>query len=248
MKAGGMDAVYEVIDEKTRHHRALKVMLPNLVDNEIFRARFAQEALVTGGIESDHIVLTTDAGVDDDTGTPFLVMELLRGEDLGSVVDKRFAVPPGEVTVYLYRTALALDKTHAAGIIHRDLKPDNLFLTTRDDGSPCVKILDFGIAKVLQQGSPSLKTRPMMGTPLYMSPEQVRNEPTIGPRADIYALGHIAYTLLAGESYGHEQAEDLQSPYLLVAEIMQGVKEMPAVRAMRRSGVTLPPAAVREAA
>jgi serine/threonine protein kinase len=242
LKEGGMGAVYEVMDEKTSGSRALKVMLPNLLENEGLRARFALEARITGGIESDHIVRTFDAGVDETTGTPFLVMDLLRGEDLGGLLKRRKLLPALEVAIYLFQTARALDKTHAASIIHRDLKPDNLFLTFRDDGSPCVKILDFGIAKVTALADPSIKTRPMMGTPLYMSPEQVRNERTIGPAADIYALGHIAYTLLVGESYWAEEAENIPSPFLLISEIMRGVTEPATERARRRRNVTLPAA------
>jgi serine/threonine protein kinase len=235
-----MGAVYEVLDEKTSGSRALKVMLPSLLENEGLRARFALEARITGGIESDHIVRTFDAGVDDMSGTPFLVMDLLRGEDLGGLLRRRKQFPPLEVAIYLFQAARALDKTHAASIIHRDLKPDNLFLTFRDDGSPCVKILDFGIAKVTASTDSSIKTRPMMGTPLYMSPEQVRNERNIGPAADVYALGHIAYTLLVGESYWAEEAENSPSSFLLISEIMRGAAEPATERARRRRDANLP--------
>jgi serine/threonine-protein kinase len=241
IKEGGMGAVYEVVDEKTTGSRALKVMLPDLCENEGLRARFALEARITGGIESDHIVRTFDAGVDETTGTPFLMMDLLRGEDLGGVLKRRKRLPGLEVAHYLHQAARALDKMHAAGVVHRDLKPDNLFLTHRDDGSPCVKIVDFGIAKVTVAPDPSIETRPMMGTLLYMSPEQVRNERAIGPAADVYALGHITYTLLVGESYWAEEAEIIPSPYLLVSEIMRGSQEPASARALRRRNVTLPP-------
>ncbi len=147
IKAGGMGAVYEVIDEATNSRRALKVMLPGSIEKPELRARFALEARVTGDVESDHIVRISDAGIDQATGMPFLVMELLRGEELGAIVKKRGPLPPVEVVTYLYQAALALDKAHAASIVHRDIKPANLFLVHRDDGSPCVKILDFGIAR-----------------------------------------------------------------------------------------------------
>ncbi|AUX47038.1 uncharacterized protein SOCE26_085500 [Sorangium cellulosum] len=240
IKSGGMGAVYEVLDEVTATPRALKVMLPSLLDSEELRARFALEARVTGSIESDHIVRTSDAGIDEATGTPFLVMELLRGEELGSLIKKRGALPPEDVALYLFQASLALDKTHAAGIIHRDLKPDNLFVTVRDDGSPCVKILDFGIAKVIEQHHASTLTRQMIGTPVYMSPEQIRAERNVGPRADIHGLGHVAYTLLVGETYWAEQAESIPSPYLLAAELLRGPQEPPSVRAARRRSATLP--------
>ncbi|WP_437673249.1 serine/threonine protein kinase [Sorangium sp. So ce131] len=240
IKSGGMGAVYEVLDQVTATPRALKVMLPSLLDSEELRARFALEARVTGSIESDHIVRTSDAGVDEATGTPFLVMELLRGEELGSLLKKRGALPPEDVALYLFQASLALDKTHAAGIIHRDLKPDNLFVTVRDDGSPCVKILDFGIAKVIEQHHASTLTRQMIGTPVYMSPEQIRAERNVGPRADIHGLGHVAYTLLVGETYWAEEAESIPSPYLLAAELLRGPQEPPSARAARRRSATLP--------
>ncbi|WP_437304907.1 protein kinase domain-containing protein [Sorangium sp. So ce388] len=240
IKAGGMGAVYEVMDDVTATRRALKVMLPSLLDSEELRARFALEARITGIIESDHIVRTSDAGVDDDTGTPFIVMELLRGEELGSLVKKRGPLPAEDVALYLFQAALALDKTHAANIVHRDLKPDNLFVTVRDDGSPCVKILDFGIAKVIEQHHASTLTRQMLGTPVYMAPEQIRAERNIGPRVDIYALGHVAYAILVGESYWAQEAEVIPSPYLLASELLRGAAEPPSTRAARRRSSTLP--------
>src|SRR5580704_14466774 len=180
LKAGGMGAVYEVVDERTNGPRALKIMLPGMLADPDLRARFALEAKVTGNIASDHIVRVSDAAIDEPTGTPFLVMELLQGQELGSMLAKRGPLPPAEVVLYLHQAALALDKTHAAGIVHRDLKPDNLFVTYRDDGSPCVKILDFGIAKVVVESTSRMTHA--VGTPIYMSLEQVRGEATIGPR------------------------------------------------------------------
>ena len=136
LKAGGMGAVYHVLDDKTASPRALKIMLPSVVQDPGMRARFALEATVTGAIVSDHIVRVSDAGIDELTSTPFLVMDLLQGDELGSMIKRRGALPAFEVVTYLHQVALALDKTHGAGIVHRDLKPDNLFATYRDDGSP----------------------------------------------------------------------------------------------------------------
>ena len=235
-----MGAVYEVVDEKISSRRALKVMLPSLVGDEGLRARFALEARVVGDIESEHIVHISDAGVDVATGTPFIVMDLLRGEDLASLVRRRRVLTFAEAVAYLFQAALGLDKTHAAGVVHRDLKPENLFITHRDDGSTCLKILDFGIAKVLAQPSVLYSTTVMMGTPGYMSPEQIKNRP-LGPATDIYALGHIAYTLIVGELYW---ADEIQrgSAYMLVADIMHGISELPSVRAPRRRRIALPAA------
>ncbi|WP_437912555.1 protein kinase [Sorangium sp. So ce302] len=241
IKAGNMGAVYEVTDEKTRSRRALKVMLPDLVEHPDLRSRFELEAQVTGDIESEHIVRISDAGIDETTGTPFLVMDLLRGEELGALVRKQKALPPGEVVIYLQQVARALDKTHAAGIIHRDLKPENMFVTRRDDDSPCVKILDFGIAKVVEQ-SQKARTTQALGTPLYMSPEQIRGDREIDPRADLYALGHIAYALLTGEPYWAEEANLHEAIFPFLSTVLGGVVESPSHRAQRRRGAALPPA------
>jgi serine/threonine protein kinase len=241
INAGSMGAVYEVLDTATESRRALKVMLPSIVEDADLRSRFEREAKVTGAIESDHIVRVSDAGIDAATGTPFLVMDLLRGEELGSLVKKRSALPPVEVMLYLFQVALALDKTHAAGIIHRDLKPENMFVTQRDDGSPCVKILDFGIAKVVVESNQAARATRPIGTPLYMAPEQIRGDAEVGPTADIHALGHIAYTLLSGEPYWAEEAKSA-ALYVLLSQIMAGMKEPPTARALRRRGVVLPQA------
>jgi serine/threonine-protein kinase len=239
LKQGGMGAVYEVGDEKTSSRRALKVMLPGIVKDHDLRARFELEARVTGSVESDHIVRVSDAGVDAATETPFLVMDLLRGEDLGSVLEQRGKLGADEVVLYLSQAGRALDKTHAAGVIHRDLKPENLFLTTRDDGTPCVKILDFGIAKVIEESTQGNGTR-SMGTPKYMAPEQIRGLGGLGPGVDVYALGHIAYTLLVGEEYWHEEATALRSMFGFFQRVVEGMPEAPTARARRTHGVTLP--------
>ncbi len=237
-----MGAVYEVLDERTRHRRALKAMLPLLIEDGAMCARFELEAKITGGVESDHLVNVLDAGVEEGTGIPYIVMDLLRGQSLGALLRQDGPILGAEVVTYLWQAALALDKTHAAGIVHRDLKPENLFLTHRDDGSPCIKLLDFGIAKLVAQTLPAVDTRPMMGTPFYMSPEQARNDRRIDGRADVYALGHIAYTLLVGEPYWHETFVEHGSPYLLISEVLKGTLEPPSARALRRAGILLPPA------
>jgi hypothetical protein len=240
INAGSMGAVYEVLDQTTDSRRALKVMLPSIVQDADLRNRFEREAKVTGGIESDHIVRVSDAGIDGENGAPFLVMELLRGDELGRLVRKRGALPPAEVLTYLSQMARALDKTHARGIVHRDLKPENMFVTERDDGTPCVKILDFGIAKVVVDSNQGANKTRAMGTPVYMAPEQVRGDPLIGPAADIHALGHIAYALLVGEPYWEEEASRV-ALFALLSLILEGLEEAATVRARRRRGVTLPP-------
>ncbi|AKT36961.1 serine/threonine-protein kinase [Chondromyces crocatus] len=238
LKAGGMGAVYEVLDEVTSGRRALKIMLPTLMASPELRTRFERETRITGSLESDHIVRVYDAGVDDASATPFLVMELLQGEDLGALVRRRGSISAAEVVMLLFQAALALDRAHAAGVVHRDLKPENLFLTERDDGSPCLKILDFGIAKVLGEGT--TLTQSMVGTPAYMAPEQVRAERTIGATADVYALAQVGYALLVGETYWREEAEAAGSSYMLAIAVLAGPTEPPVERALRRRGRKLP--------
>ncbi len=240
IEKGGMGAVYEVLDSRTSRRRALKTMLPSIATDPDLRARFELEARVTADIETEHIVETFDAGIDTETATPFLVMELLRGESLEKTLETRGSLPPAEVVLLLGQAAHALDLTHEAGIVHRDLKPANLFLTRRDDRSPRLKILDFGIAKLVAQSTQSIKTTRSVGTPVYMSPEQVRGDGTIDHRADLYSLGHIAYALLTGEPYWETEGRDGQL-YSLLMKIAAGAKEPPSSRAAKR-GVTLPEA------
>jgi eukaryotic-like serine/threonine-protein kinase len=196
--AGGMGAIYEVIHLETQRRRALKVMLPHVLRSVELRERFKREARVAAEVESEFIVDVFDAGVDEATEMPFLVMELLRGEELGKRLKRLGRLPPGEALGYLYQTALALDKTHRASIVHRDLKPENIFLMEREDGPARVKVLDFGVAKLLAEGATASGATEVVGTPTYMAPEQFRAGARITPAVDVYALGLMAYTLLVG--------------------------------------------------
>ena len=237
LQAGGMGAVYAVTHRETQARCALKVMLPELVASAEMRARFRQEAMVTASIESDHIVKVFDGGTDAESGAPYLVMELLRGEDLSARLAAAGRLDDEAAVALLRQAALALERTHAAGVVHRDLKPANLFVTTRDDGSPCLKILDFGIAKVIASASRAETTR-AVGTPLYMAPEQVRGDGTIAAPADLYALAQIAYTLLVGRPYWKEEQTEGKPIYPLLMAITEGAREPATARAMR-AGVTL---------
>jgi serine/threonine-protein kinase len=241
LDTGGMGTVYEVVDARTRRRRALKVMLPSLAEDQGMRARFELEARVTADVQTEHIVETFDAGVDAETGAPFLVMELLRGDDLAALLRARGRFSADEVVTFLGQAAQALERTHDAGIVHRDLKPANLFLTRRDDGSPRLKILDFGIAKLVAQSTASFRTTRSVGTPLYMSPEQVRGDAAIDHRADLHALGHIGFALLVGEAYWEAEARAFDAVYPLLMKIANGCSEAASSRARAR-GVTLPPA------
>ncbi|AKT40539.1 serine/threonine-protein kinase [Chondromyces crocatus] len=242
IQVGGMGAVYEVLDEKTESRRALKVLLPTTLQSADLRARFEREAKITGAIESNHVVHTLDTGLDEATGAPFLVMELLRGEELAAIVARQGLLSADEAMLYLRQAALGLDKVHAAGIVHRDLKLGNLFVVTQDDGTPCLKIIDFGVAKAIAPvAGEANKTRPL-GTPLFMAPEQIRGDGRIGFAADIFALGHVTYVLLTGEPYWTEEADEAGSIHGFILAMIQGATEAATVRARRRRGVTLPPA------
>ena len=202
---GGMGAVYLVQHLHTDQQLALKVLHATVVTDELALTRFRREARAPARVNSDHVVQVTDADVAPELGgVPFLVMEWLRGRDLEELAAERTGLPAADVVMYLRQVARALDKAHVLGIIHRDLKPENLFLTTREDGTPCVKILDFGIAKLKETGDEGANfkatgTGQIFGTPLYMSPEQTTAElDKVGPQTDVWALGIIAHRLLTG--------------------------------------------------
>ena len=200
-----MGSVYLVQHLHTDQQLALKLLHATVVTDEVALTRFRREARATARVDSDHVVKVTDADVAPELGgVPFLVMEWLRGQSLEDLVTQRGPLPPEEVVTYMRQAARALDKAHAVGIVHRDLKPDNLFVTTREDGTPCLKILDFGIAKLTQGGDDpgrlkATGTGQVFGTPLYMSPEQIKAElDKICPRSDVWALGIVAHRLLLG--------------------------------------------------
>ena len=157
LRAGGMGSVYVVEQLSTGAQRALKVMAPELASDATTRERFVREARVGALIDSDHVVEVVTAGVDEQSGAPYLVMELLRGEELADVVTRLGPLPLGDVAEVMDQAGHGLEQAHAKGIVHRDLKPENIFLgvARRRDASFTVKILDFGIAKLVadQQAS-----------------------------------------------------------------------------------------------
>lgn len=239
LASGGMGAVYEVIHTVTERRCALKVMLSHTVEREQLRKRFMQESRLAAQIGSEYIVDVLDAGVDEETKAPYLVMELLEGEDLGQRLLRQGALAREEAVGYLWHVALALDRTHQAGIVHRDLKASNLFLTRREDGTPLVKVLDFGVAKVLTMERSGEQRTQTVGTPIYMAPEQFRAEGRISASTDIYALGMLAYTLLVGVHYWTEEHERCENPFAFASIAVHGPKEEPSLRAARER-VTLP--------
>ncbi|MCC6523996.1 MAG: protein kinase [Polyangiaceae bacterium] len=238
---GGMGVVYEVVDQVTERRRALKLMQPSMLGDAESQRRFRREATVAAAIDSEHVAEVLDAGVDEERGAPFIVMELLRGQELAELLTERGSLPAEEVVLYLEQAAVALDKAHAAGIVHRDLKPENLFVTYRDDGSPRVKLLDFGIAKMVDRAT-GPQTKGILGTPLYMAPEQVHGEAPVSGRTDVYALGHIAYALFTGEPYFTAEQDAGASVYQLLVVLVRGASEPASVRARARSHKELPAA------
>jgi serine/threonine-protein kinase len=202
---GGMGSVYEVEHSVTGQRLALKLLDPKLTTDTVALERFRRESRAPARIDSDHVVKVTDADVAPELdGAPFLVMELLRGESFDDLLKRRGRLEPEEGLTYLRQIARALDRAHGLGIIHRDIKPENLILTLRDDGSPCVKLLDFGIAKLTETSGAGMESKTatgeVFGTPLYMSPEQTLGRvDRISPQTDVWALGIIAHKLLVGD-------------------------------------------------
>ncbi|XXX77199.1 protein kinase [Sorangium sp. So ce134] len=237
---GGMGSIHEVVHLETARRRALKAMHAHIFDDEEMRERFKLEARIAANVESEYIVDVFDAGVDEATGTPFLVMELLRGEELGQRLKRAGRLPPAEAITYLHQTALALDRTHAASIVHRDLKPANIFLSEREDGSVRVKLLDFGIAKLIAESTAAAGATRNLGTPIYMAPEQFQVGARLTGAADIYALGMIAYTLLVGVPYWRQEARSAGDMVAFALLAVRGPQEPPVQRA-HALGVMLPP-------
>src|SRR6185295_3411212 len=180
---------------------ALKFLLPSALSQSELEARFAQEARAAAKIKSEHVVRVIDVSALDN-GAPYIVMEYLEGTDLAKQLARRGPMPVALAVSHVLQTCEALAEAHAAGIVHRDLKLSNLFVASYPDGAPCIKILDFGISKYNIPGSdPDLSmtdTAAVMGSPLYMSPEQMRSTRNVDARSDIWALGVILYELVAG--------------------------------------------------
>jgi eukaryotic-like serine/threonine-protein kinase len=233
LAAGGMGTVYEVVHLETNRRRALKVLHAKFMQSDILKKRFRQEARVAAEIESEHIVDIFDAGIDPKTEMPFLVMELLRGEDVRTRIRRDGPLTPEETIRYLYETGLALEKTHKANIVHRDLKPDNLFLCERELGPPRIKVLDFGIAKIVAEGHTETQVTQSLGTPLYMAPEQFSINSAVSPATDIFALGLIAYTMLVGKPYWMAESKLARSPIAFALHAAKGPRESAVIRAAK---------------
>lgn len=199
---GGMGFVVQAMHVQLDERVAIKFLLPQALANEEAVARFAREARAAVKIKSEHVARVSDVGTLE-TGAPYMVMEFLQGQDLAALVRANGPLATEDAVDYLLQASEAIAEAHALGIVHRDLKPANLFLAHRADGSPCVKVLDFGISKMTSPGSSGsdlgmTRTHAIMGSPLYMSPEQLASTRDVDARADIWALGAILYELVTG--------------------------------------------------
>jgi cytochrome c peroxidase/serine/threonine protein kinase len=208
---GGMGAVYEAVHAGTGRRVAVKVITHRAAQNAATIARFDREARAAGAIDSEHIAQVLDSGNDPTSGLPYLVMEMLSGEDANQLLARLGPLPPELALRIAAQSCLGLQKAHAAQVVHRDIKPANIFLARRDEGAITVKILDFGIAKIKQEdGPPSggslTRTSAIVGSPLYMSPEQARGHKDIDFRTDVWSLGVVLYKLLTGRT-PHEHVD-----------------------------------------
>jgi serine/threonine-protein kinase len=195
---GGMGVVLEATHVALGRRVAIKLLRGGRGagdDRRLFR-----EARAASGMSSEHIAKVLDFGALED-GAPFLVMELVEGADLARVLSDRGRLPAREAVAIIIQATRALAEAHEQGVIHRDLKPSNLMLSQRADGSPLVKVLDFGISKIegASAGEDLTVTSMALGSPRYMSPEQLKSARDVGPRADVWGLGVVLYELLAGK-------------------------------------------------
>lgn len=201
---GGMGAVFAARHVKLSKPVAIKIMLPDAATTES-ATRFINEGRAAANIQNEHVVRVDD--VDEELGYAYMVLELLEGEDLAQVLEREptHRLPFQVAVGYVGQALRGVMAAHAIGIVHRDLKPSNLFLCRKRDGSVLIKVLDFGISKA--QGSSALaaspnaltSTKAMLGSPLYMSPEQLRSSKNVDHRSDIWAIGVILYELISGQ-------------------------------------------------
>jgi serine/threonine-protein kinase len=196
---GGMGVVVAATHVALKQPIALKLLRPEAATNPALVERFEREARAAARVHGEHVARVIDVGKLDG-GLPYIVMEYLEGEDLEHVLSRRGALPVVDVCDYVLQACEAIAEAHAASIVHRDLKPANMFLAKRGDGDSIVKVLDFGISKLLEPEADAItKTSSPMGTAYYMSPEQLTSSKKVDTRTDIWALGVIIYELLTGK-------------------------------------------------
>jgi serine/threonine-protein kinase len=202
---GGMGVVLAAHHLQLDHPVALKFMLPKSVEDAEAQARFQREARAAARLRSQHVARVLDIGALED-GLPFIVMEYLEGQTLAKAVRSDGPLPVTRAVKYMLQACEALAEAHALGIVHRDLKPSNLFETRGPDGSPLIKVLDFGVSKVPTTTPPGegegagTGQHHILGSAIYMSPEQILNPQNVDARADIWSLGVILFELVTGKA------------------------------------------------
>jgi tRNA A-37 threonylcarbamoyl transferase component Bud32 len=194
---GGMGVVFAATHIQLQQRVAIKLLLPAAATDPETVQRFLREGRAAVKIRNEHVARVLDVGEMADR-TPFLVMEYLEGSDFGELLDGETRLPYAQAVDYVLEACEAVAEAHSLKIVHRDLKPSNLFLARQPNGSSMVKVLDFGISKMLEPGLDMTRTAAMMGSPLYMSPEQLKSARDVDERSDIWSVGVILYQLIAG--------------------------------------------------
>ena len=193
---GGMGVVLAARQLTLDRLVALKLLPAEAAKDQVLVGRFLREARAAARLQSDHVAKVIDVGTLP-SGVPYMVMEHLQGADLGQVLASRGRLDVATACDYVVQACHAVGEAHALGIVHRDLKPDNLYLTTRVGGGAMIKVLDFGVSKVLTAAGGGLTTTSTaVGSPMYMAPEQMRGSRATDARADVWALGVVLYELL----------------------------------------------------
>jgi len=196
---GGMGVVYAARHVKLDRPVAIKVMHPQFALSDAAVGRFFDEARAAGSLRHPNVIDVVDVDTDE-SHAPFMVMEMLEGESLAAFLARRGPVPADELVALLDPVLDGLAAAHSRGIVHRDLKPDNIFLA-RVGTTITPKILDFGIAKLRDPQTPGTKTGAIVGTPMYMSPEQAAGTKDIGPWVDVWAMGALYFEAITGRSH-----------------------------------------------
>lgn len=213
---GAMGSVWEAKNELTQRSFAIKLIQVTGGEAEELRQRMLREASAAGRLHHRNVIEVYDVG-ETESGDPFLVMELLRGETLEALMDRRGRLSTAAVAAIGAEVAKALDAAHEASIVHRDLKPANVFLHQDPDRGIVVKVLDFGVSKVIsEESASSTVTGTAVGSPAYMSPEQAMGS-RVDHRTDVWSLGVLLYEMASGKG-----AFDGDTPYAVVAGILQG--------------------------